>query len=138
MLLSRFEILAKAISIASTSLQQRESIFLALFLQCPHCSSNHPELFCKKGVLKNFSKFTGAFSGTSVSCKFCKILRNTFFHRIPPVDVSGIAPIEMSYSNTVCNKLAAEVWYVSFQAGKWRSERLLFCMCFPQNDHFLH
>ena len=31
----RFRILAEPISIASTSLQQRQSISLALFLQCP-------------------------------------------------------------------------------------------------------
>ena len=81
---------AEAISIACTSLQQRHSISLASFLQCPHFRSSRPELFCKRGVLKNFVIFTCDFAGTSVSCKFCEILRNTFFYRIPPIAVSGI------------------------------------------------
>ena len=106
MLPSRSGILVEGISIASTSLQQRQSISLVLFLQCPHFKSSRPASFCKKGVFKNFAKFTDAFSGTSVSCcKFCEILKDTFFHRIPP---TVFAPIEISYSNTVCNKSATE------------------------------
>ena len=45
--------------------------------------SSRPELFCKKGVLKNFAKFTGVSSGTGVSCEFCKILKKTFFRKTP-------------------------------------------------------
>ena len=72
-------IIAEAISITSTSLQQRKSISLASFLQCPHFRGNHPELFSKIAALKNFGKFTGVSSGTSVSCEFGDILENTFF-----------------------------------------------------------
>ena len=138
MLPSRSGILVEGISIASTSLQQRQSISLVLFLQCPHFKSSRPASFCKKGVFKNFAKFTDAFSGTSVSCcKFCEILKDTFFHRIPP---TVFTPIEISYSNTVCNKSATEAWVclVSFYGGEWWSERLHFCKYFPQNYHFLH
>ena len=83
-------ILTEAISIASTSVQQRQPISLALVLQCPHFRSSRPELFCKKGALKNFAKFTGVSFGAGVSCEFCKILKNTFFQRIPPVAAFGI------------------------------------------------
>ena len=46
-----------------------------------------PELLCKKGVLRNFAKFTGkhlcqrpVFTLAQVfSCEFCKISKNTFF-----------------------------------------------------------
>ena len=144
MLPSRSGILVEVISIATTSLKQRQSISRASFLQYPHFRNSHPELFCKKGVLKNFAKFTGVFSGTSVSCKFCEILKNTFFHRIPPEYLQWLllafVPIEISYSNTVCNKSAAETWawLVSFYGGEWWSERLYFCMYFPQNHHFPH
>ena len=72
-------ILAKAISIASSSLQQIQSISLALLLQCPHFRSNHPELFCKKVVFKNFARFIVVSADTGVSCEFYDILKNTFF-----------------------------------------------------------
>ena len=81
--------------------------------------SSRPELFCKKSILKNFTKFTDVTSGTEVSCEFCEILKRTFFRKTPPVAASGIAPIEIFYSNTVCNKSAAEAWIclVSFYSG---------------------
>ena len=54
--------------------------------------SSPPEVFCKKGVLRNFAKFTGKHLGQSLcnlikkeilaqvfSCKFCKISKYTFF-----------------------------------------------------------
>ena len=95
--------------------QNNEHCFsLASFLQCPHFRSSCPELFCKKGVLKDFAKFTGASSGAGVSCEFCEIL-NTFIRRTP----LAFAPIEVSYTNTVCNKSASVAWIclVSFYGG---------------------
>ena len=67
------------------------------------CTSSRSEVFCKKGVFKNFSKLTGRqlcqslFFNTvaglwpllkkklcaKFSCEFCEILENTFFHRTP-------------------------------------------------------
>ena len=41
--------------------------------------SSRPELFCKKGILETFSKFTSISSATEVFCEFCKILKKTFF-----------------------------------------------------------
>ena len=69
--------------------------------QCPQNGSSHPEVFCEKGVLKNFAKFTGkhlcqSFFVNKVaglkpaqvfSCEICKMFKNTFFHRIPSVAV---------------------------------------------------
>ena len=65
-------ILAEAITIASTSLQQRQSISLASFLQYPHFRSSRPELFCKKYVLKNFPKFTVASLAQVFPINFAK------------------------------------------------------------------
>ena len=77
MIPSRSGILAEAISITFTSLQQRQSVSLASILQCPHLHQSRfpilicnklaaeasvqlpPKVFCKKGVLENFSSFTG-------------------------------------------------------------------------------
>ena len=56
-------------------------------------------MFCKKGVLKNFTKIqmktTMAESPTQILaqvffCEFCEIFKNIFFHKIPPVAVSEI------------------------------------------------
>ena len=59
---------------------------------------SRPEVFCKKGVLKNFTKFTGKHLRQSLFfnkvagqacqvffCEFCNIFKNTFFHRTPLV-----------------------------------------------------
>ena len=65
--------------------------------------SSRPKVFCKKGVLKNFAKFTGkhlcqSFFFNKVaalrpaillkktlaqmfSCEFCEVYKSTFFHR---------------------------------------------------------
>ena len=67
----------------------------------PKVSGSCPEVFCKKGILKNFTKFTGKHlrqslifykvSGLSLQlikketlvqvffCEFCEIFKNTFF-----------------------------------------------------------
>ena len=62
--------------------------------------TSRPEVFCKKGVLRNFTKFTGKHLCQSLlpeacnfikketlpqvfSCEFCKISKNTFFYRTP-------------------------------------------------------
>ena len=66
-------------------------------------STSHPEVLCKKGILKNFTKFTGKHLCQSLflnkivgqspvcnpikkktmtqvfSCEFCEIFKNTFF-----------------------------------------------------------
>ena len=69
--------------------------------------SSRPEVFCRKGALKNFTTFTGKYlcqslffnkvaglrpatllkrvPGTGVSRKFCEIFKNTYFCRTPPV-----------------------------------------------------
>ena len=47
--------------------------------------SIRPEVFCKKGVLRNFTKFTGKHvikketMAQEFSCGFCEISKNTFF-----------------------------------------------------------
>ena len=46
--------------------------------------SSSPEMFCKKGVLRNFIKFTGKH----LCCELCEISKNTLFHRTPLVAAS--------------------------------------------------
>ena len=67
--------------------------------------SSCPEVFSKKGFIRNFAKFRGKRlcqspffniffkkkdSGTGISCEFCAIFKNTFFHRTPPAAASVI------------------------------------------------
>ena len=45
--------------------------------------SSRPEVFCEKGVLRNFTKFTGKHQKDTLaqvfSCDFCEISQNAFF-----------------------------------------------------------
>ena len=62
--------------------------------------SSHPEVSCKKDVLRYFAEFTGKHLcqslffikketlGQMFSCKFCEIFKNIFFHSTPPVAAS--------------------------------------------------
>ena len=49
--------------------------------------SNPPEVFYKKGVIRNFVKFTGKHLCQS---QFCEISMNTFSYKTPPVAASVI------------------------------------------------
>ena len=72
-------ILAKAMK-QCIQLSTTNTIYISRsLLKCPHFRTSLPELFSQRGILKNFADFTGVFSGTGVSCKFCYILKNTFF-----------------------------------------------------------
>ena len=81
--------------------------------------SSRPEVFCKKGVLKNFAKFTGKHLCQSLffdkvagaacsfikketlaqmfSCEFCEISKNTFFYRTPSVATSEASYFYLSF-----------------------------------------
>ena len=58
------------------------------------CRSSRPEGLCKKGVLRNFAKFTGKHMcfcnfvkkealAHEISCELCEISKNGFFYRAP-------------------------------------------------------
>ena len=64
--------------------------------------SSRQEVFCKKRVLRNFAKFTVKRLRHSLffkkealaevlSCKFCKISKNNFSDRTPPVDACVVS-----------------------------------------------
>ena len=72
-------------------LQIKKTVFVPEYYR-----SSRPEVFFKKGVLRNFTKFTGKhlcqslFFSQVLSCEFCEICKNTFFYRTPPVTTSDI------------------------------------------------
>ena len=95
--------------------------------------SSCPEVFCKKGVLKHFAKFTGKhmcqslfFNKVAVlkketlaqlfSCEFCKIFRNTFFYRTPLVAAFDLSHI---------------LWWLSLYYNFYFA---LFCSTMSGND----
>ena len=68
----------------------------------PTHRSSRPEVFCKKGVLKNFANVTGKYLCWSnkvsflkeiptqvFSSEFREIIKNTYFYRTPLVDASS-------------------------------------------------
>ena len=101
--------------------------------------SSRPEVFCKKGFPRNFTKLTGTHLCQSLflnkvaglrpstlfkkklaqvfSCEFCKISKNTFLHRTPLVAVSEY---QSSSSNYWVNEVV-KTW------SKWWSERICEC-----------
>ena len=56
--------------------------------------SSRLELFCRKGVLRNFAKFKASnfikkqTPAQVFSCEFCDISKNIVFYRTPPVAAS--------------------------------------------------
>ena len=54
--------------------------------------SSCPEVFCKEGVLRNFTKFTGKHLCQSLFFNKVEISRNTFFHRTLLVAASEVQP----------------------------------------------
>ena len=87
-------------------------------MQTKNYGSSCPEVFCKKGIFENFTKFTGKHLCQSLffnevaglnfikkealaqvfSCVFCEIFKNTFFYRTPPVDASRIINFQNVWS----------------------------------------
>ena len=59
--------------------------------------SNHPQVFCKKGVLKNIAKFTGKHLCQS-------LFFNTFFHRTLPVVDSLVYQMKVTSKLNTCKK----------------------------------
>ena len=76
---------------------------------------SRPEVFCRKVVLRNFTKFTGKHLCQCLflketlahvcSCEFCEISKKTFFHRTPLVSASGLSDQEQ-YTRIECVGLA--------------------------------
>ena len=101
----------------SASLQLFENLGFTVFqnvlssLTLLTSGSSLPEVFCRKGVLRNFAKFTGKrlwqslfFNKVTGECnsikretlsqvfswEFCEIYKNAFFYRIPLLTASGL------------------------------------------------
>ena len=82
---------------------------LIFFTKSGFSRSSRPDVFCKKGVLRNFAKFTGKHLCQSLyfnkvaglglaqvfSCEFCEFSRNNFSYRIPLVVAFVLNPGEI-------------------------------------------
>ena len=101
MLPSRSGILAEAISIASTSLKQRQSTSFALFLQRSYLRNSRPELFCKKGCPKPATLLKKRPWHKYFPGNFAKFLRILFFTEHIQWLLLAFAPIVISCFNTL-------------------------------------
>ena len=89
--------------------------------------SSHQEVFCKKVVLRNFSKFAGKRLCQSLffikketlaqgfSCEFCEISKNNFFYRTPLVAASDPTLAKSSFSGA---RLSVKVYSESCETSK--------------------
>ena len=138
-------ILAKAITIASTTLQQKSIYFSCLvsamsaFAPIEISYSNTVNV-CNKSALwlivgqmpikagwRDVSFVLWDFSQSNKPCIHLSTTKSIYFSCFV-FPISAFAPIEISYSNTVnvCNKSAAEAWIclVSCFGREWWNERL--------------
>ena len=103
------------------------NMYLHLIEKDSSVRSSRPEELYKKGVLRNFAKFTGkqlcrSFFLNKVadlrpatllkrtvaqvfSCEFCEIYKNTFFHKTPLVAASALSYIVAMFVNSLFVRL---------------------------------
>ena len=81
-------------------------------LKINKCRSSRPEVFCKKGVLRNFTKFTGKHlcqsqgdSAQVFSSEFSEISKNTFCYRTSPVAASVNATLKVVILHSILQVL---------------------------------
>ena len=110
-----FRILFFAFFVISIATSDRDQLLIAIsqedFQCCMLYRSSHRRCSVRKGVVKNFAKFTGKHLCQSLfinklqakpfnfinketqaqvfSCELCEISKNSFSYRTPPVAVSG-------------------------------------------------
>ena len=70
--------------------------FTIIILRSTLYRSSRPEVFCKKGVYRNFTKLRLQTLAQVFSCEFCEISKNTFFNRTPLLAASDFM-INLSY-----------------------------------------
>ena len=117
-------------------------------------SSSRPEVFCKKRVLKNFTKFTGkhlyltcdsvdSFFNNKVaglrlaqvfSCEFCENFKNNFFCRTPLVAASVFQQTKTLNSRISSDSLKLLNWKIYKSAVKKKKILSSYCssdkLCF--------
>ena len=74
---------------------------LASLLKCVsngRIRSIRPEVFCRKGVLRNFAK---QILAQVLSCEFCEISKSNYFYKTPPVAASSESFIPISFRKWV-------------------------------------
>ena len=111
----KLDILREILIIFSINYKKFEGFASVFFCSCNFTSllfykqpvykkGSRPDVFCEKGVLRNFAKFKGNHLAGGAcnfikketlaqvfSCEYCEISKNTFFYRTPLVAASVIS-----------------------------------------------
>ena len=95
MLPSHSRILTKVISIASTPLQQRQSISLVLFLQCPHLHQSRFPILIHQQLKCEYAKFLSHSSHYHVF--FLSRLKLEWFRKVERKALSSHFPQNNQY-----------------------------------------
>ena len=123
--------------------------------------SSRPEAFCKKGVLKNFTKLTGKHLCQSLfikkealaqvySCEFCEISKNIFSSKLQPTTASRetcraleglLRVLLVSQHSVLVIACTSRVILILFIVGEYRFSRvmaviLVGCSCLEYNNVF--
>ena len=106
-------------------------------------------MFCKNGVLKNFTKFTGKHLFKNLllklqacnfikketlaqvfSCEFCENSKNTFFYRTPPVAASKELIVEnrIIKNNSAQDNLKEKTINLTFERNRLKHKKAFFWM----------
>ena len=111
--------------------------------------SRRLEVFFRKGVLRNFAKFTGKRPCQSLffkkketltkvfSCEFCKISKSTFFHRIPLVAASVLSFsrfLLLSSNHTVSSIILLFGYFFSFGFSNHLLKKMKFVVGFAYKE----
>ena len=151
---SFFELIMQAFTLFSLQSPYLRLLSVALIAKKCQWRSSSPTMFCKKEVLRNFTKFTGKYQCQGLflnnvtglrpeacnyikketrakvfSCEFCKISMNTFLYRTPLVAAS-VNGYSKRYFIIYCQ------WQLILVSGAWRLES--FSAVFWMNVFLVH
>ena len=106
-------------------------------MACVLC--RRPEVFCKQGVLRNFTKFTGKTCAKNLLIKLQALLKNKLWHRCFPVNFVKFRRkrflqntpggyFELRYQNW---SYSTDLSGRKFSEHIWKTEKSLVSSCTP-------
>ena len=115
------------------------SFYQVLYMVC-RCSkkyywSSRPEVLCKKGVLKNFTKIIGKhlcknfFFKKIAGLRSANLLKNRLWHRCFPVNFAKFLKIPFFLQNTSAGCFLSLLWPVIFGKRRFYQNKKTYRLC---------